>query len=111
MFAAARFRTPWVDDEFALTITRARQWLRENPCPDDSLGQSFTSMLGAYDEMTRATVARVMELRVVIEEHVEALARWKPGDPPSGSSPADRGARAPCERRDVARLPSDSSIL
>ena len=35
------------------------------------------AMLGAYSEMTHATVARVMELRVGIEEHVDALDRWK----------------------------------
>ena len=83
MFAAARFRTPWVDDEFAGTITNARQWLRDNPCPDKTLGRHFAGMLGAYAEMTSTTVARVMELRVLIEQHVEALDRWKPENPPA----------------------------
>ena len=77
MFAAARFRTPWVDDEFAAAIAVSRQWLNDNPCPDVPLGQHFVAMLGAYSEMTHATVARVMELRVGIEEHVDALDRWK----------------------------------
>ena len=83
MFAAARFRTPWVDDEFAATITNARQWFRDNPCPDKTLGRHYAGMLGAYAEMTSATVARVMELRVLIEQHVEALDRWKPENPPA----------------------------
>ncbi len=41
MFAAARFRTPWVDDEFAAAIAVSRQWLNDNPCPDVPLGQHF----------------------------------------------------------------------
>ena len=77
MFAEARFRTPWVDDEFAATITTTRQWLSDNPCPDGSLGQHFVEMLGAYAEMTSATVARVMELRVKIADHVKAVDRWR----------------------------------
>ena len=93
MFAAARFRTPWVDDEFAGTITNARQWLRDNPCPDKTLGRHFAGMLGAYAEMTSATVARVMELRVLIEQHVEALDRWKPENRQHwGPSTTDCGA-------------------
>src|ERR1700684_3119739 len=70
MFAEARFRTPWVDDEFAEVIRIARQWLRDNPCPDQALGQNFVGMLEAYNEMTSATVSRVMELRSDIEEYV-----------------------------------------
>jgi len=48
MFAAARFRTPWVDDEFAEAIRVARQWLLDNPSPDDALGDHFVTMLEAY---------------------------------------------------------------
>jgi hypothetical protein len=73
MFAEARFRTPWVDDEFAEVIRLARQWLRDNPCPDQALGQTFVGMLEAYNEMTTATVSRVMELRSDIEEYVREL--------------------------------------
>jgi hypothetical protein len=76
MFAEARFRTPWVDDEFAALIGTARQWLRDHPCPG-SLGRHFVTMLDAYAEMTSATVARVMELRVIIEQEVRALDHWK----------------------------------
>jgi hypothetical protein len=78
MYAAARFRTPWVDDEFACLIRTARQWLRDNPCPDDLLGRHFVVMLDAYNEMTNATVARVMELRLNIEQQIQALDYWKP---------------------------------
>jgi hypothetical protein len=78
MFAEARFRTPWVDDEFAEVIRTAREWLRENQCPDDALGQNFGGMLDAYNEMTSATVSRVMELRSDIEQYVRALDKWKP---------------------------------
>jgi hypothetical protein len=77
MFAEARFRTPWIDDEFAATISAAGQWLRDNTCPDRPLGERFAAMLNAYDEMTSATVARVMELRADIAQHVEALNRWE----------------------------------
>lgn len=78
MFAEARFRTPWVDDEFAEVIRTARQWLRDNPCPDPALGQNFVGMLDAYNEMTSATVSRVMELRSDIEQYVHELDKWKP---------------------------------
>jgi hypothetical protein len=109
MFAAARFRTLWVDDEFAGTISNARQWLRDNPCPDQTLGRYFVGMLGAYAEMTNATVARVMELRVIIEQHV--LDRWRPENLPAlGSSTADCGARAQRERRDVVGMPAERSV-
>jgi hypothetical protein len=111
MFAAARFRTPWVDDEFAGTISDARQWLRDNPCPDPTLGSYFVGMLGAYAEMTSATVDRVMELRVVIAQQVEALDRWKPENPRGlGSSTAECGASVQRERRDVVGMPVERSI-
>jgi len=111
MFAAARFRTPWVDDEFAGTISNARQWLRDNPCPDQTLGRCFVGMLGAYAEMTSATVARVLELRVVIEQYVEALDGWKPRNPPAlGSSMADCGGRVHRERRDVVGMAAGRSV-
>jgi hypothetical protein len=111
MFAAARFRTPWVDDEFAGAISNARQWLRDNPCPDQTLGRYLADMLGAYEEMTSATVTRVMELRVVIEQHVDALDRWKPENPPApGSSTADCGARVQRDRRDVVGMPAERSV-
>jgi len=110
MFAAARFRTPWVDDEFAETIRLSRQWLTDNPCPDESLGQHFVGMLNAYAEMTYATVARVMELRVDIEQHVEVLDRWKPVmSPLLGSSSPDHGLTVPRERREVVRMPVEHS--
>jgi hypothetical protein len=77
MFAEARFRTPWVDDEFAEGIRVARQWLRDNPSPDDALGEHFVTMLEAYAEMTVATVGRVMELREIIEREMQALDLWE----------------------------------
>jgi hypothetical protein len=76
MFAEARFRTPWVDDEFAEAIRVARQWLRDNPSPDHSLGEHFVTKLKAYAEMTTATVPRVMELRGIIEREIRALELW-----------------------------------
>jgi hypothetical protein len=80
-------------------------------CPDQTLGRYFVGMIGAYVEMTNATVARVMELRVIIEQHVEALDRWRPENPPAlGSSTADRGARAQRERRDVVGMPAERSV-
>ena len=87
MFAAARFRTPWVDDEFSDVIRAARQWLCDNSCPDDSLGQHFVAMLDAYGEMTNATVARVMDLRVVIEQELQSLELWNPPHTQSASPP------------------------
>ncbi len=108
MFAEARFRTPWVDDEFVATIRTARQWLIDNPCPDGSLGRHFVEILGAYAEMTSATVARVMEIRVSIEEHVKAFEWWttesqslKIVDSTTGAS----GAPVQRERRATVRLP------
>jgi len=112
MFAAARFRTPWVDDEFAGTISDARQWLRDNPCPDQTLGCNFVSMLGAYAEMTSATVERVMELRGVIEQLVEVLDRWKPENPRGPGSPAaECGSRVQRDQRDVVGMPAEGSVL
>jgi hypothetical protein len=106
MFAAARFRTPWVDDEFAATIRTARQWLSDNPCPDGPLGRHFVEMLGAYAEMTSATVARVMELRVNIEDHVTSLDRWKAENMKAvDPSTIDGGAHVRRERRATVRLP------
>jgi hypothetical protein len=53
----------------------ARQWHRENPCPDSSLDPHLESILDAYTEMASATVARVMEIREDIEAHTKALDR------------------------------------
>jgi hypothetical protein len=78
MYPAARFRTPWVDDEFAEVVRTAREWLRDNSCPDESLGQHFVTVLDGYHDMTNATVARVMDLRVIIEQEVRSLDYWKP---------------------------------
>jgi hypothetical protein len=106
MFAEARFRTPWVDDEFAATIRVARQWLCDHPCPDRPLGQHFDELLGAYGEMASATVARAMELRMNIEEHVKALDRWKTQTLALVDSPAmDSGVRVQRERRSAVRVP------
>ena len=111
MFAAARFRTPWVDDEFAATIRTTRQWLGDNPCPDGTLGQHFVKMLGAYAEMTTATVARVMELRVDIEEHVIALDRWKVQSMKAvDPSTVEGGPYVRHERRPTVRLPVEGRV-
>jgi hypothetical protein len=108
MFAEARYRTPWVDDEFAEVIRVARQWLGDNPSPDCTLGQNFVGMLDAYNEMTTATVSRVMELRSLIEHHVQALDRWKPPGSrfvqsidvePSGWDDLDAGAKVSARSR------------
>ncbi len=104
MFAEARFRTPWVDDEFAATIGSTRRWLSDNPCPDKRLGQHFVEMLGAYWEMTSATVARVTELRVCIEVHVKALDRWK-------AQSVDDRAPVRRERRETVRLPVEDRMM
>ncbi len=106
MFAEARFRTPWVDDEFAATISAAGQWLRENPCPDGPLGKHFSKMLGAYAEMTNATVARVMELRLDIVRHVEALNRWEIQTLASAEiATGYRALQGPRESRETVRVP------
>jgi hypothetical protein len=67
LFPESRFRTPWMDDELARVLKRASQWLEENPCPDESIDGHLRAILAAYTQMTRATVARVMELRKEIE--------------------------------------------
>jgi hypothetical protein len=69
LFPESRFRTPWMDDELARVLKRARQWLEDNPCPDESIDGHLRSILDAYAEMTGTTVARVMELRKDIESH------------------------------------------
>lgn len=105
MFAEARYRTPWVDDELAEVVRTARQWLRDHPCPDYALGQNFVGMLDAYNEMTSATVSRVMELRSIIERYVHALDKWKP--PSSRSAPTagvDPVSWKPHERQDGERV-------
>jgi hypothetical protein len=104
MFAEARFRTPWVDDEFAEVIRIARRWLRDNPCPDQALGQTFVGMLEAYNEMTSATVSRVMELRSDIEGYVRELDKWKPPGSRSAFS-VDPGPRDN-HQREAERVPS-----
>jgi hypothetical protein len=106
MFAAARFRTPWVDDEFAATIQTSRRWLSDNPCPEELLGRHFVEMLGSYAEMTSATVARVMQLRIDIEEHVKALDGWKAQSMNTvAAAPADRESVGRRERREAVRAP------
>ena len=69
IFPESRFRTPWMNDELASVLQAARQWLSDNPCPDISIGLHLQAILDAYAEMPTATVARVMELRDVIESH------------------------------------------
>jgi hypothetical protein len=78
-----RYRTPWVDDELLTGISEARQWHGANPCPDASMGDHLAAILNAYDEMTRATVAQVMDLRHIVERHVEAMDNWIPSAPPA----------------------------
>jgi hypothetical protein len=112
MFAEARFRTPWVDDEFATAISAAGQWLRDNPSPDGRLSEQFTAMLGAYAEMTNATVSRVMDLRLEIAQHVEALNGWDIQIVASAeSSRAGRGSRVPPERRATVGVPVEGNSL
>ena len=63
-------------------------------------------MLGDYGEMTSATVARVMELRKDIEEHVKALDRWKTQTLAGvDSSTVDGGEQVQRERRATVRVP------
>jgi len=109
MFAEARFRTPWVDDEFAEVIRTAGQWLRDNPCPDDSLGQHFVAMLDAYAEMTSATVARLMELRAIIEQEVRALDQWKPPSARTAPSPGIESESWTPRESDGVRVPAQRS--
>jgi hypothetical protein len=77
IFAEARYRTPWVDDELTGEIQNARRWYVDNPCPDDTMGHHLEDMLDAYAEMSNATVARVMELREIIERHADALDHYE----------------------------------
>jgi hypothetical protein len=69
IYPESRFRNLWVDDELSEAIQSACRWLDANPCPDESVGQHFHAMLYAYAHMKTATVARVMELREIIELH------------------------------------------
>ena len=90
LFPESRFRTPWTGDDLPGAVESARQWLRENPCPDASLDQHLEAILDAYAEMSTATVSRVMELRESIGEHAKVLDRRRaPRDepPPFGGEP------------------------
>jgi hypothetical protein len=89
LFPESRFRTPWTGDDLPADVETARQWLRENPCPDASLDQHLEAILDAYAEMPTATVSRVMELRESIGEHAKVLDRRR--------TPRDRPAVAPGE--------------
>jgi hypothetical protein len=75
LFPESRFRMPWTGEDVPAAVEAARQWHRENPCPDGSLDQHLESILDAYGEMANATVARVMEIREIIEVHTTALDR------------------------------------
>ena len=77
IFPESRFRTPWMNDELASVLQTARQWLSDNRCPDTSIGLHLQAILDAYAEMPTATVARVMELRDVIEKHGKEVDRRK----------------------------------
>jgi hypothetical protein len=89
LFPESRFRTPWTGDDLPAAVEAAREWLRENPCPDASLDHHLEAILDAYAEMRNATVSRVMELRESIAEHAKVLdRRRKPRDedtPPAAS--------------------------
>jgi len=86
LFPESRFRTPWTGDDLPGAVESARQWLRENPCPDASLDQHLEAILDAYTEMSTATVSRVMELRESIGEHAKTLDRRRaPRDQPPAS--------------------------
>jgi hypothetical protein len=76
IFASMRYRTPWVDDELLIGIREARQWQATNPCPDASMGDHLTAILDTYEVMTRATVGQVMDLRRIVEGHIEAMDTW-----------------------------------
>jgi hypothetical protein len=69
IFPESRYRTLWMDDDLARSLESACKWLRENPCPDSSLGHHLQAMFDAYAHMATAPVARVKELREVIESH------------------------------------------
>ena len=75
LFPESRFRTLWMDDDLGRVLENARQWLQDNPCPVTSIGSHLQVILDAYSEMTSATVARVMELRGVIELHGKEVDR------------------------------------
>lgn len=81
IFPESRFRTPWMNDELASVLQTACQWLSDNPCPDSSVGLHLQAILDAYAEMPTATVARVMELRDVIESHGKEVDRRKASRP------------------------------
>jgi hypothetical protein len=88
IFASMRYRTPWVDDELLIGLREARQWHAANPSPDASMGDYLTAVLDTYEEMTRATVSQVMDLRQIVEGHVEAMDNWSTSAPfPSPSLP------------------------
>ena len=87
LFPESRFRMPWTGDDLPAAVEAARQWHRENPCPDGLVDQHLETILDAYDEMANATVARVMEIRDIIEVHTAALdRRRKPRNRPSVAS-------------------------
>jgi hypothetical protein len=81
IFPESRFRTPWMNDELASVLQAARKWLRDNPCPDTSIGLHLQAILDAYAEMPAATVGRVMELRDVIESHGKEVDRRRSSRP------------------------------
>jgi hypothetical protein len=83
IFPESRFRSPWVDDQFAEDVRRVRRWLTDNPCPDASVGSHLAAMLNSYAEMSAASVSRLMELREIVELHSKfvdrrAVPRTKP---------------------------------
>jgi hypothetical protein len=90
IYASMRYRTPWVDDELLLTLEEARQWHAANPSPDPAMGVLLDSILNAYEEMTSATVGRVLELRQSVERYVEAMETWEPPVRPAPRASSDR---------------------
>jgi hypothetical protein len=77
LFPESRYRNPWTDDELPSAVAAARSWHQQNRCPDASLDEHLEAILDAYAEMSVATVARVMEIREVIDSHAKALDRRK----------------------------------
>lgn len=75
IFPESRYRCPWVNEELSSGIESAGLWLRENPCPDTSIGEHVRAMLNAYAQMTTATVTRLMELREIIGLHSKFVDR------------------------------------
>jgi hypothetical protein len=65
----------WLGDELVGPLENARQWLEDNPCPDDGIGAHLRAMLVAYSEMPGASVPCMMELRDRIEQHARAIDR------------------------------------